>query len=743
MHIAASAALLLVVLGLTGGAWFFWDQSQPALIPAGRFPVTVGLLLATVACARSLLRNRRWPSATELSNPVVWSFGLVIIFLSDFLVRPWGFYVDPLVRGPILVGALLFFLARWIRLPVVLALWLGASLGGLMYAFNAASGGSILLMDDHAMFFFRLKLLRENFPSIPFWSPVWNAGFDARDFFATGVLNVFFLFSPIIYLLDIEQSYNWVVAILLWGFTPMCAFLASRILLGGNRNASLIAAGLSVSTSLLWYRWALKYGTLGFITSTALFPLCVALWITFLTQKRPAWLLCLAVAGCSTLMFFWSPSAIALAPMAIVALGKLPSLMRSSRHLLTLTLIFSLNLPWVAMMWRVSNVGNFIASGTVAAPANGTNMPPATESSKAEDLEEEEDHTPAAPAQDFRHRAGGLDARHAMNELHSQVNALNALILVFAVPALLALPAGTRFACSLTVTWLMFLGTFGVTLKPQLELDRMGLIAAMLLVIPVSRYLSVLFAAASRGVLPRIAATIAGSFLLVSPLPVLLIVFNQSSEKFRFQSQLVRQLTDTISDHSSGGRAFFSGCVVHDLDGAHLAPMALWGPTPLVASSFAHTLWQYTQPIPQAYLKRGDDGISDYLNLMNASLVIAHEPEWIKFFSSRPQAYREISKVGKFFIFARPGFTPNFVAEGEASNFSQTQNSITFVPRTERVVLKFRYFPFLTSSHCVLKPFQAGPEITFIELSQCPVGTPVTIRSVSPLERLLGTGGAA
>ena len=82
MHIAASAALLLVVLGLTGGAWFFWDQSQPALIPAGRFPVTVGLLLATVACARSLLRNRRWPSATELSNPVVWSFGLVIIIPS-------------------------------------------------------------------------------------------------------------------------------------------------------------------------------------------------------------------------------------------------------------------------------------------------------------------------------------------------------------------------------------------------------------------------------------------------------------------------------------------------------------------------------------------------------------------------------------------------------------------------------------------------------------------------------------
>jgi hypothetical protein len=128
---------------------------------------------------------------------------------------------------------------------------------------------------------------------------------------------------------------------------------------------------------------------------------------------------------------------------------------------------------------------------------------------------------------------------------------------------------------------------------------------------------------------------------------------------------------------------------------------------------------------------------------MNASLVIAHEPEWIQFFSSRPQAYREISKVGKFFIFARPGFAPNFVAEGEASNFSQTRNSITFAPRTERLVLKFRHFPFLTSSHCVLKPFQAGPEITFIELSQCPVGTPVTIRSVSPLERLLGTGGAS
>lgn len=742
MHIAASAALLIVVLGLTGGAWSFWDQSQPALIPAGRFPVTVGLLLGTLTCARSLLRNRRLPSAAELSNPVVWSFGLVVIFLSDFLVRPWGFYVDPLVRGPIVVCLLLFFLALWIRLPVVLALWLCASLGGLAYAFMAASHGAILLMDDHAMFFFRLKLLRENFPSIPFWSPIWNAGFDARDFFATGALNVFALFSPLIYLLDLERSYNWIVAILLWGFTPACAFVASRIL-GGNRNASLIAAGLSVSTSLLWYRWALKYGTLGFVTSTALFPLCVALWFLFLGEKRPGWPLCITLATCSTLMFFWSPSAIALAPMGIVALGKLPGIVRSSRHLLTLTLILALNLPWVAMMWRVSHVGNFISSGTVSAPAAGAAMPPSADSAKAAEPEEGEDPAPAAPVQDFRHRSEGLNARHAMKELHTQVNALNALLLVFAVPALISLPAGARFACSLTVAWLMFLGTFGVTVKPQLELDRMGLIAAMLLVVPVSRYLSVLFAAAGRSVSCRAAATLAGAFLLVSPLPVLLIVRNASIEQFQFQGPKLIELTNVISRHAGDGRALFSGCMLHEMSGAHVAPMALWSRTPLIASSFAHNIWHYTQPIPQPFVQRGDEGITEYLNLMNASVVTAHEPAWIKFFSDRPSQFEEVHRAGKIVVYRRIGYVPTFVLQGEASQLTQTTSSVTLVPGTSRVVLKMRHFPFLVSSHCVLKPFNAGADTTFIELSECPVGTPVTIRSVPPLKRLLGSGGPA
>ncbi len=741
MNVAASAALLLLVLGFAGGAWHPWSPNIPAIIPAGRFPVMAGLLLLTVACARSLLSEHRLPRLKELTSPTVWSLGLVAFFFSDWVVRPWGFFPDPFSRGPIIVGALVcawFLTVRW---TAALKLWALASIVLIAAAFFAESQGRLLMADDHAMFLFRLKLLKEHFPAIPFWSPLWNAGFDARDFFATGALNAFLISAPLVYLFPVESVYNLIIAGILWGLVPACSFAASR-LLGGKKTTAWLAAALSVAVSLLWYRWALKYGTVGFMTSSALFPLVFALSLRFIESPKPRWRDCLALVVSATLMFLWSPSALAVLPLGVLVILRLPRLILSPRHITTALLIVCLNLPWVSMMWTVSKVGNFLnAEGSGAPSTIQASVEEGTQpKQEAATGDAPEPFTPPTTGPSFRHRAGKLDLRRGMQELHSQAQTVNPLLALFAVPAILALGGRKRLAYALSAGWLLFLGTFGVSLKPQLELDRMATMAAMLAAAPVAAYLYNLFEAAKTSFWHRAAAVAAGGFLLASPLAASTVVQNHSSERYQFRGQEMTSLTEFLSGLSTSGRVLFSGCILHEIDGAHIAPVALWTNKQLLATSYAHNIWQYTQPIPRDFLLRKDDGIREWLDLMNVTVIFAHEPTWVEYFRKRPSEYREIYAGSRLFAFERVAYSPTFFLQGEGSDYTFTSGSVTFTPKTERVVLKLQHFPFLSSSGCKLSAFEAAPGVSLVELSSCTPGQPVTIKSVSPLDRLFSKG---
>ena len=738
MNIAASSALLLIVLGLAGGAWRFWSPDLAVIIPAGRFPIVLGLLLAIVVTSYSLLRRNRLPNTKELSHPVVWTAGLVFIFFSDWLSRPWGFFQGPFIRGELLLSAGLCYLILRSRSAILLKTWLILSLGILIWSFVLTSQGELLISDDHTMFLFRLRLLKENFPSIPFWYPLWNAGIDARDFFATGALNAFLLAAPLVYLFPVESIYNIIVVSFLWLLLPAASYLAARTF-GGGRTTAAVAAILSVSSGLLWYRWGLKYGTMGFLVSATLFPLCVALSIKFLNDKKPSWRQIALLVVVTTLTFLWSPSMLAISPLGLLALARAPRLIRSPRHLVAVLLLICLNLPWIAMMYKVSNVGNFLNAEGSGAPSAYQIQTLGSQDSALPQEQPAQDQ-PAQDKRDFRHRAGSLDIKRALRELHTQAISINPLLLVFALPALLTLTGVIRVGFALIIGWLIFLGTFGVSLKPQLELDRMVLIAALLLTFPVARYLTALFTSFKDGQLYRLAGSIAGSFLLLSPLAASAIVLNQSTEIYRFKNGAVDDLVGALSTHTAdGSRGVFSGCVLHELSGGHLAPLTFWTGVPLVASSYAHNIWRYKQPIPESFIKRGAAGIAEYLDLMNASVVLAHEPRWLAFFQAHQNDYKRVWHGDKFALYKRLGFTPNYALLGEATNITFTNNSLTLTPKTDRVVLKFTYFPFLTSSHCSLKPYKAVANISLIELSECPLGQAVTIKSVPPLQRFIST----
>ena len=571
------------------------------------------------------------------------------------------------------------------------------------------------------MFIFRLKLLKENFPSIPFWSPLWNGGFDARDFFATGALNAFLIASPLVYPFPIESVYNLIIAGILFVLVPGATYAASR-LMNARRVVAAVSAVIAMSTSLFWYRWALKYGTVGFVVSTALMPLTIATLLRFLTRASISYLEIALFVLTTTLTVLWSPSAIALLPLAFLALSKFPALVRSRRHLLTIALILALNLPWMVMMWKVSGVHRFLNSEstnqvTHAAPSEGSTVAKSTTT--------------------YRHKTEGINLKKSLKNWQEAACSANPLIVVLTIPAILSLARPYRLVFGSIGVWLVGLGTVGVSLKPQLELDRMLVILGVLAAFPIGNYIVTMFERSCQGQIQRLSASVVGGFLLASPFAIHAMLTNQLYDKYTFAEEEVEAISTSLANSSRGGRGLFTGCVLHELSNGHLAPLPLWSNTPLIASSYAHNIWRYEQPIPASFLEQGDPGIARFFDLMNVTVVMAHEPQWRRYFSERPQQYILKEHRKDFMIFERLGYTSSYVLEGEVRELSQNSNSVTLTPLTDRVVIKFKYAPFVMASGCTVSPFQVAPDLTLLELSRCPIGAPVRLQSISPLKRLL------
>ena len=708
--------LTLSVFGASAGSLTLWQANGTSLLPGGSATMAAGaalIVLALVLVRFSWRRLELYPADAAL--------GPALVFLSDWLVRSYSFFQGPSIRGEIL---LLSFLSLFIVRRENSRFWTGyliAALALVCSCFFVESGGRLLFSDDHTVFFFRLSLLRENFPSIPFYYPLWNAGLDARDFFATGALNIFFLGSPLLYMASPERVYNVLVLLIAFGLTPLATWYAAR-LHRLPQPIPAIAALLSITLGLIWCRWAFKYGTMGFLTTAALLPLNLSLCAKQLyadgglTRKE------LALAVCSlSLMFLWAPSLVTFVPVALLAASKAGALVRQPKVVVFVCVLTAVNLPWMAMLWSVSNVGNFLNSEKAS---HGIGY----EQSLAPDKDQ------PAPAA-YRHKTSGLDWRKSLTVFRETSFSSNPLLLFLGLPGLFLLPFNLRRVLFPSATWLLILGTVVVPLKPQLEFDRMLVLMLLVLCIPCAAALQKLFKSADT-ILARGLTAICAGFLLCGPFSTGSMLRNRTLEHYDFASPVVRDLSAAIKTFGGSGRVFFSGFVLHELDNGHLAPLSILSGRPLVASSPFHNVWRYTQSIPRDYMNRGEAGIEEYLDVLNITAVFAHERMWRDYFGSRPERYRQIWQGGRFVMYQRLQAPNSYILSGQGEFISQDSRSFRIRALSPLLLLSFRYFPFLKSSHCVLTPQRVSPELTLVALADCPVGAEVEVRSISPWQRL-------
>ena len=713
----------IILFSLLSGRTTLWDGAGYPLLPSGSYGVVFGAVMCLVALWRSRSHFRELKFTPE--GGIV---TLAVYFGTDWITRGYNLFQGPSIRGEVILLSIIFgLLLRYKRLSWLYILGALTPLL-LIYTLLKHTQGHPIVSDDHASFIYRLTSLKENFPFIPYFSPLWNGGIDARDFFATGALNIFIICAPLIYLFDVERVYSFIVAIPLFLLLPLSLFFSTRILKLSNLSA-VCALLLSLTASLLWYRWGLKYGTLGFITTCSLIPLVFSLTSKLLLPdetltKSEAVILVIA----SSLMLLWSPSGVALLPLGAIACFSLPRLVRLPLFRRIGIALLLLNIPWILVFLSVSKVGKFIHSSqpSYQSMAEGTFRKTTTDIS-----------APATPAE-MPLKRGKFSFATTLTILRETAISSNPLIITLALPGIFILRGRRRNLLIATGTWLLLLGSMLAPLKPQLELDRMLVLLGILMCIPSGAALARIFTLAlEKGGFQLVGASFAGGVLLTGPFVSASIVSNRSIEQFTVNSPLTENLVNQIKEHAKEGRVLFSGFILHDLNNAHVAPLVFWSGTPLMASSPFHNVWRYRQIIPEGFISRArDGGVEEYLDLYNVSAVIAHEKEWRDYFYKQPDLYSPVWREDRFTLFSRVSFPNSYILSGEASDIRQDSHSISLIPKTSELIIKFNYFPFLRARGCEIAPAPLSNDITFIKLTRCIPGTPVVVESVGAISRL-------
>ncbi len=709
---------------LSGGLAFFALVLGSLILLPG-LPISVGMpsavILAIALCFAGISFFDR-PREFAFAGGVAGCFLTLLYFLGDPPLRAHAFFQSPF---PVLTWLVLSMMSYFCfkrgvsTLPFVSALLVTAV--AAVFGFFWYADGTLLFTDDHPCFLYRLIQLKENFPKIPFYNPQWNAGVEAREFFPSGALNIFLLFSPLIYLFDVTSLYTGLVLILLFVLVPLFSFLAGERL-GHSLRACAISATLSLCASLFWYRWALAYGTMGFLLSVALMPINLALLSRFFTHPNTvSFRQTLVLALLLLLMFLWSPSVLLFLPLAIPVLLHARLLVRSRQAWCLVFLLLLLNLPWMTVFLNSSRVGDFLSSGKSAAGVESTGEVSVHDISKFK-MEDPK-------------RANLHWTKVSISRVREYFGTINPLLLFFGFSGLLILARGGRAVFAVTCLSAFCLGVFGPFVKPQLELERMLVVLALLLAVPAGNFIHVFLNTLPERNWARLMAAALSGVLFVSPYWIWRITTNHTSEHFSMAGPEVSGLISAIKEEARGGRVLFAGFVLHELNNGHVAPLAAWTDVPLIASSYQHDRWRYTEIVPREYKEAGDAGMQRYFDLMNISAIAVHDRDWMSWFSGRPQTYERVWGGEKFQLYRRKNFTSNFFLEGSGKVLEMPGNAVFVEVSSSSAILKFSYLPFLKADGCELGSFKVDDSFSFIRLENCRSAGTIKIESKSPLER--------
>lgn len=692
------------VLGLIFGTVSLFGSKGFIVIHPAAWEVALGIGAAGLLALGARQRNAAISGALNRGALVA----LIIVLLSDIPARHFGFYLGSgTIADVVLLGlTLTLILGSWdepkrfaaIFSPVALL----ATQALMASAFLSFADGRLIFSDDHPTFVYRLQLLRDHFPQIPFYSTDWNLGYQAREFYATGVLNVFALVAPFLYsiadfhTLEGASVYTYFIPYLYMFIMPWSVYLAARLL--GLRMGAGAAGLLALGPSATFFEWLLKYGTIGFTLSAGLFALSLALALRLgVDKEEPRLGHGLALAAVASLCLTWTLTAWALLPVLFAAALRPKHLLqrKRARAIALFALLFiGLNASWWVTFVRESRVLDFLSGSSLPGTSHAIYPGEHLDQISADRAKEA---AASPPDRNFTEMT-----KHGFSRLRDGLAKVNPLILLLSFPGLVCLPVRRhRFVLTATIVWLIVGAWWGDQFKPQLEMRRMVIHASFLMCILAAAAIERWIAAeAPLGKLKRFSSRSALVLLMgavvLSPLTTSAMYLNRSLEKFQFAPEMLGPFIEAIREHGGDGTVFFAGFILHDLgasnplaqNGGHVAPLATFTDKHLYASDFQHRKWSSVDPIPESYRRRGPEGVEEFLDMINATSVVTFHTPWTRY--CRAQGYREAFSAGNFRLFIRQGPQSGYFLRG-AGRLLPTRSGLELVAHTEEIVLRFRH----------------------------------------------------
>ena len=727
------------------------------------FFLAILMCFVTVPFIRSFFLNlfRNFNIQTMLPNkypkivPSMFIFALAAVLFSHNMKSKWSYYSQH--SQLISLSNILFYGAISSLFVIIISaykfpkfnlskfscLLLLIAQALVCYTFYNYVKGRLIFGDDHPSFLYRLQTLYQQFPNIPFYSPEWNAGFEARDYFATGVISVFILVFPILKLwgdinsFDNAQVYTYLIPYLFVFLLPFSVYFAGRIL-EHSRLTSVISAILALCPSTTFFEWMLKYGTMGFAVSVSLTPIVFALCLRLSTDYETRWSDVFWGVLVSTLFLLWGIAFAVLIPItlyAIVCWKKTFSKPRRLKIWTFIILLIALNSLWICTWLNYHNAFSVLA---------GSSLPGSNIKSIVQARPELEYHK----EKQVNYFAKIKLTKKLGREMLSQ---MNPLILIFAIPGIFLLnKRSLKIALSLTLVYLFVLALTGDFIKPQLELRRMAVFATFLMILPSAKTIDFIlcnsanffqnklyFNTIGSGLVCFITLTLVLGCLIITPLNAMAIYQNASNHHYLFAPNSVKTFSEAINKFGGSGRTFFLGFVLHELastsnqkiDGGHIAPLAKFSQKPLYSSHFIHARWSYVDPIPQNFLAQKEKGIEEFLDLINATSVATFRKDWFQHCSKLPEIYSLVYSDEKTWLFSRKTKNATYFLEGEGDINANLSNRIEITPHTTSAIIKFRWTPYLKispsnsasiSPHPVFTEELGGgknQEVSFIKLS--------------------------
>lgn len=653
----------------------------------------------------SVITKREFKPLPKVSLWVLVFFTCALLF-SSYHERPLSFFPNKGVIGEIALLTLLIgvYLNR-ARTRGFERIFSGTILViaqiAVTIAFIHYADGRLIFSDDHPSFLYRIQLLKDNFPKIPFYNLDWNAGYNTREFFPSGVINVFLLSYPLLtFFADLGSkegaaTYTYLIPYLYVWIVPWSTYFSIK-LLADRERAAIIGALLSLAPSLTIFQWMLSYGTIGFVLSAGLTPLVFSLGVRLVMPRYPVrwWhIALLLVVGSLTIL--WTLSAIVFVPLVAWAFWHFRTVFKGARGKLVIIFGLSfllLNGPWVKLFLDESKViSTFVKPSTLP----GTVQEKKVSTSKSLD-----------------------DVITSTEELKKVTYGIHPLLIICLVSGYSVVSdKALRRIFLFTLLWLGAVAIFGEVYKPQLELKRMILFGTTLMLMLVAVGIDELLLRTDQGIQQSrllneralifahtIGISLICSLVFLSPWTASAAYLNTTDVRYAFASDEVWRLSKAIETHGGAGRTFITGFVLHELgessfnaqDGGHVAALPLFTGKHMYASDYYHTRWSTVDPIPQVFRKRGAEGIEEFLDLVNATSVITFLKEWSEYCDRYPQSYQKIVEIGRFKLYRRSTSREGYMLQGSGEVIS-SEEGLLVIPQTEQLILKYRYMPRLVS----------------------------------------------